>query len=107
MPTTGKPSQAEREDLEKKIANLKIELDNLSRRLNEEGAEAFDTAKKTAKEAIDSLKETFKDDLAELKKHGEDVGNKIKDNPLAATAIAAGVGLLVGILSSANRSRPK
>lgn len=105
MTSNNKTSAADREQLEKRIAELKAELEGLSKRLNEQGSEAIESAKKTVKEAVDSLKEIYKDDLAALKKHGEDVSTKIKENPVAATAIAAGVGLLVGILS--NRSRSK
>ena len=85
------------EDLSKQIEILKSDISSLTSTLGEyaksKGAEATDTAKAKAQKVA----ETGRDKAVEAQLHAEEF---IRTKPATALGIAAGLGFLIGMITS-------
>ena len=75
-------SRNDNDDLREQLSSLKSDLSNLS-----------DTVRKQAKTEISKVEEHAAEKM-------EDLETQIRKNPIASTAIAAGVGFLIGAILS-------
>lgn len=97
--TTGSPGA---DDLLKQINEIRAEMTKLSKLVGDIGEASATTLKGQAKERIDRLSEATEEELRALRERADLAGQKltesVREQPLAAVGIAAGVGFLIALL---------
>lgn len=95
---TGKngKNELDLDEMNAQMNQMRDEIEELSRKLASSGASTFEkaeqTIQKTSKQALDVATREFEGLEADLRR-------EIRDNPLRAISIAAGVGFLAALLT--------
>lgn len=84
---------------EEQIAELKSELASVTKKLSEQGSSLYEDARDNASETYDMLRKRGRVAAREVKHQAQIVGESARENPLAAAAIVAGVGLVLALLA--------
>jgi ElaB/YqjD/DUF883 family membrane-anchored ribosome-binding protein len=100
---TDKDGSRTPEDLAAEIERLKADITRLTEQLRQTGQHSFDTARRAAAEGVDQLwaqgeaaYEGLKANASDLER---DLTDTVREKPLTALAIAAGVGFLFALLT--------
>lgn len=96
---TGNPSP---EDLEAEIARLREDVATLAAQLQKTGEHSYSAAMRAASEGADQIRAKGEAAVDSLKSSASDIEQQIsgavREKPITALAIAAGVGYLLAIL---------
>lgn len=91
------------EDLKADIERLKKDIAALTKQLHATGEHSVSAAKRAASESVEHLKQQGEATLADLKMGARDLEAQltetVREKPVTALAIAAGVGYLLALLS--------
>ena len=91
------------EDLEAEIARLREDVARLSEQLARTGEHSYSAARRAATEGAEQLRATGEAAAAALRSNANDIERQVVDavreKPLTALAIAAGIGCLLGLMS--------
>jgi ElaB/YqjD/DUF883 family membrane-anchored ribosome-binding protein len=91
-----------REDAEKtfedQIAELKNELASVTKKLSRQGNDLYEDVRDNASETYDALRKHGRRAAREVKHQAHLATDTARENPLAAAAVVAGVGLLLALL---------
>ncbi len=104
MTSEDEKAVAEGEQVLKELRDALAEAREVLDRLAEERGEEVGPAKAKLRAAMDALREKAQLGGEQLRDGVERTKEMIADNPLAAVGIAAGVGLVVGLLIPRGRS---
>ena len=85
------------------IDKLFEEIKKLRGEVSRMSDSVVDRARQQTAEAAARVRHAAEDGWADAKGAAADVAGRIEDQPLAATAIAFGVGILLGLLLTARR----
>lgn len=103
--TTDKISATARsaEDLEADIRQLQADIATLTRQLAETGEHGFGAARRAAAQGAEHLRERGEAAMEKLRGNAHDIEDQIaatvREKPMTALAVAAGVGFLFALLS--------
>lgn len=90
-------------DLEAEIARLREDVSRLTDELSRTGRHSYSAAQRAAREGADHLRATSQAAVDALKSNAGDVEQQVvtavREKPLTALAIAAGIGCLLGLMS--------
>jgi len=105
MPSTVKSIKpTSGEDLSAQIETLRKDLGELTQTIQGMGAASVKEAASTAKEKVDGIRDTAADQAETARLHAmelqDQAGDFVRNQPATAMGIAAGLGFLVGFLSS-------
>jgi len=102
--TNGKDLSLSTEDLAAQLAALKSDLSDLTALIAQNGAETSETIAHKATEAVKTAQHTVASHAEDAMVHAELLGGEAKAfigrQPATALGIAAGVGFLVGLMST-------
>jgi len=102
-PKSAKDSEQAAEDLAADIELLKADIAKLARQLQETGEHSYGAARRAAGEGVDQLRAQGEVALESLRSSANDLERQITDTvrekPVTALAIAAGVGFLFALLA--------
>jgi len=105
--TNGSQSSASYEDLEKQIAVLKKDIAKLTETVGEYGRARSNDLRGAAYEQAAHLRAQGEKAVsaaqAKLDEQYRATEAKVRENPAAAVGIAAGIGFIVGLLTSSRR----
>lgn len=91
------------EDLEAEIARLREDVARLTAEIARTGEHSYSAARRAAAEGAEQLRATGEAAAAALKSNASDierqVADAVREKPLTALAIAAGIGCLLGLMS--------
>jgi ElaB/YqjD/DUF883 family membrane-anchored ribosome-binding protein len=91
------------EDLAADIELLKADIAKLTKQLQETGQHSYGAARRAANEGVEQLKAQGEAALENLRANASDIERQISDTvrekPVTALAIAAGVGFLFALLT--------
>lgn len=94
------------ENVDEQIARIRSDIADLAKTAGSAGVVIGDDVKQVAEEKKDQslavAQEAIKGLRRELDKVERQITGKVRENPLAAIAIAAGVGFLIALLSRRN-----
>ncbi|GFE66110.1 DUF883 family protein [Litoreibacter roseus] len=100
----GKMAEPTTEDLAAQIELLKTDISNLTSTLGEYGKAKADTLADAARGKVDDAAQKGKEHADALKAHADDLQKQthafVLNQPTTALGIAAGVGFLLGFMSS-------
>lgn len=91
MTDTSKASSAVQADLKGDFDRLRADFDRLVKDVGEAVSVGRDAAMRTGAQAVSAARE-------QLDVVGDDLSRRVRDNPLTACAVAAGVGMVLGLL---------
>lgn len=103
--TTDKISATARsaEDLEADIRQLQADIATLTKQLAETGEHGFGAARRAAAQGAEHLRERGEAAMEKLRGNAHDIEDQIaatvREKPMTALAVAAGVGFLFALLS--------
>ncbi|MFC5387248.1 YqjD family protein [Aquamicrobium segne] len=90
-------------DLEADIAQLKADIENLSKQLSEAGQKSYDSASKVAAKGVEHLRAQGEAAMESIKGNAQDFEEQmlvtIREKPVTSLAVAAGLGFLIGLVS--------
>ena len=96
-------AQADPQDLEAEIARLRKDVAKLAEQLARTGEHSYSAARRAATEGTEQLFATGEAAVDALKSNAGDLERQLTDavreKPITALAIAAGIGCLLGLLS--------
>lgn len=84
---------------EDQIAELKSELATVTKKLSEQGNAFYDDARENAAETYDLLRKRGRVAAREVRHQAQVVKESARENPLAAAAVVAGIGLVLALLA--------
>lgn len=84
---------------EDQIAELKSELATVTKKLSEQGNALYDDARENASETYDMLRKRGRVAAREVRHQAQVVKESARENPLAAAAVVAGIGLVLALLA--------
>ncbi|WOC16448.1 glycine zipper domain-containing protein [Pseudochrobactrum sp. MP213Fo] len=84
---------------EDQIAELKSELASVTKKLSQQGNALYDDARENASETYDVLRKRGRVAAREVKHQAQVVTDTARENPLAAAAVVAGIGLVLALLA--------
>lgn len=91
------------DDLEAEIARLREDVARLTGQLARTGEHSYSTARRAAVEGAEQLRATGAAAAAAVRSNADDIERQVVDavreKPLTALAIAAGIGCLLGLMS--------
>lgn len=91
------------EDLEAEIARLREDVVRLAAQLARTGEHSYSAARRAASEGAEQIFATGEAAVDALKSNAGDierqVAEAVRDKPITALAIAAGIGCILGLLS--------
>ena len=100
---SAKDSEQAAEDLAADIEQLKADIAKLARQLQETGEHSYGAARRAAGEGVDQLRAQGEAAFENLRSGASDLERQITDTvrekPVTALAIAAGVGFLFALLA--------
>ena len=100
---SARDSEQAAEDLATDIEQLKADIAKLARQLQETGEHSYGAARRAAGEGVDQLRAQGEVALESLRSSANDLERQITDTvrekPVTALAIAAGVGFLFALLA--------
>lgn len=91
--TSPKPHEL---DLKRDFDKLRSEVDRLVREMSQAAQRGRDVAMRSGSEALSAAREQV--DVV-----SEDLSRRVRENPLTACAIAAGAGVVLGLLLGSSR----
>lgn len=98
-----KVSEAPQRSLEDEINQLRKDVAKLTEQLSKTGRHSYDTARRAASEGVDQLKSQGEAALGDLRSGAQNLEAQlteaVREKPVTALAIAAGVGFLFALLS--------
>lgn len=98
------PAEATMEDLQKQISQLKNDISGLTDTLGEYGRVQGEHLKHAARDQAAALRQKGAEGIAEAQDMAtrayEQAETSVRQNPAAALGIAAGLGFLVGLMTS-------
>jgi ElaB/YqjD/DUF883 family membrane-anchored ribosome-binding protein len=90
---------------ERSLEKLLDEIKNLRMDFSQVSESLLGRARQQTHEAASRVRHAAEDAWSDTKGAAADVAERIEDQPLAATAIAFGVGILLGMLLLSGRKR--
>lgn len=91
------------EDMEAELARLREDVARLTAQIARTGEHSYSAARRAATEGAEHLRATGEAAAAALKSNAGDIERQVVDavreKPLTALAIAAGIGCLLGLIS--------
>jgi len=91
------------EDLAEEIEQLKAEIANLAKQFQTVGEHSYGTARRAANEGVSQLRSQGEAAIEQLRAHTSDIEKQIADTvrekPVTALAVAAGIGFLFALMS--------
>ena len=97
---TGQPGSAE--DVVKQINDIRAEIAQLNKLVGNIGSASADNIKAQAKEKLSQLSDLTEEELRMLRAKADLAGEKfvsgVRQQPLAAVGIAAGMGFLIALM---------
>ncbi len=91
------------EDLEADIRQLQADIATLTKQLAETGEHGFGAARRAAAQGAEHLRERGEAAMEKLRGNAHDIEDQIaatvREKPMTALAVAAGVGFLFALLS--------
>jgi len=91
MTETSTPSSAANPDLKGDFDRLRADFDRLVKDLTKSAQAGREAAMRSGAEAVSAARE-------QLDVVGDDLSRRVRENPLTACAVAAGVGMVLGLL---------
>ncbi|HWD12475.1 hypothetical protein P8H26_10235 [Pseudochrobactrum sp. sp1633] len=85
--------------LEEQIAELKNELASVTKKLSDQGSALYDDARENAAETYESLRKHGRVAAREVRHQAQVMTETARENPLAAAAVVAGIGLVLALLA--------
>lgn len=99
----GNGTKATPEDMEAEIARLRADVTRLAEQLARTGEHSVSAAKRAASEGAEQLRAKGEAAVEALRSNADDIEKQVTDavreKPLTALAIAAGVGYFLALLS--------
>lgn len=96
--------QQDADDFETQIASLKEELAKVKAQLASSGERSLDAARKAARGGVSQLREQGEAAMDDLRANARDLEtqlvNRVREKPVTALAVAAGVGFLFALIAS-------
>lgn len=90
------------DDLLKQIGDIRAEIAKLNKIVGDFGNSSAATLKSQAKDKMDRLSELTEEELRALRERADVAGQKltetVREQPLAAVGVAAGIGFLIALL---------
>lgn len=91
------------DDLEAEITRLREDVARLTEQLARTGEHSYSAARRAASEGAEHLRATGEAAAAAIRSNANDVERQVveavREKPLTALAIAAGIGCLLGLMS--------
>jgi ElaB/YqjD/DUF883 family membrane-anchored ribosome-binding protein len=98
-----KPKSAAIEDIEVQIRTLREEMEKLSRQLSSSGERSIDAARRAAADGVEHLRAQGEAAMEGLRTNAKDFEQQfeatVREKPLTALAVAAGVGFLFALMT--------
>lgn len=102
-PRAGRTKGSAPDDLEAEIARLREDVARLTEQLAKTGEHSYSAARRAAAQGAEQLRATGEAAAAALRSNAGDIEKQVVDavreKPLTALAIAAGIGCLLGLMS--------
>ena len=100
---TDKNGSQRNEDLNAEIEQLKSDIAKLARQLQETGQHSYGAARRVASEGMEQMRAQGEAALEQLRANAGDLERRLADTvrekPVTALAIAAGIGFLFAMMS--------
>jgi len=96
-------SRATHQDLEADIAQLKADIAKLAKQLQTTGEHSYGTARRAATEGVGQIRAQSEAAIESLRSSASDLETQlaasIREKPLTALGIAAGIGFLLALMT--------